>query len=63
MSEECLHDFALFWDGKRLRWRCYYCGKYLEEIPENELDESDLLLKRWLHNAVSGDERGMEKLV
>ena len=25
-SEKCLHDFTLYWDGKRFRWRCY-CGK------------------------------------
>jgi len=46
MGNECLHDFALFWDGKRLRWRCYYCGKFIEDIPDDELDESQKRLKR-----------------
>lgn len=49
----CLHDFALFWDGEKFRWRCYYCGKFLDEIPNDELDDSQV----WLKNFFRGDEK------
>lgn len=43
--QNCLHDFALFRDGKKVKWRCYKCGKFIEEIPDEELDDLDLVLK------------------
>ena len=42
---KCLHDFALYYDGKSYRWRCYYCGKFIDEIPDDELDEFGKALK------------------
>jgi hypothetical protein len=40
----CVHDLALYWDGKKYRWRCYKCGKFIEEIPKRELDKLDIML-------------------
>lgn len=39
----CIHDFALFFDGKKFRWRCYKCRKFIEDIPKKELSDFDIL--------------------
>ncbi|MEM4719754.1 MAG: hypothetical protein QXG18_02745 [Candidatus Pacearchaeota archaeon] len=29
-NSECIHDFTLFWNGKKFKEKCYYCGKETE---------------------------------
>jgi len=42
---ECIHDFSLYATEKGLFWRCYKCGKFIRDIPDEELDDLDKLLK------------------
>jgi len=27
---KCIHDFVVYWDGKKFKEKCYYCGKERE---------------------------------
>ena len=38
-DEKCIHgihDFALYWNGKKWAWKCYYCGK---EVTHDEMEK------------------------